>query len=77
MRTLTGFILLGMVMAAWARPNFQLPVPERFKLSNGITVYYLQDRSLPLVGFRMLIKGAGTAAEPKTWKARLTLWRNS
>jgi zinc protease len=65
MRNLTAFILISLALTAWARPNFSLPVPEKFKLNNGVTVYYWHDHSLPLVGFRMLIDGAGLAAEPK------------
>ncbi len=65
MRSMTACILLGLALSAWSRPNFSLPVPEKFKLSNGVTVYYLQDHSLPLLGFRLVIDGAGLAAEPK------------
>ena len=55
--------ILTVVLAAAAGPSFNLPAPHSFKLRNGLTVYCLQDRSLPLVGFRLLIPGAGTAAE--------------
>lgn len=47
-----------------AESAFKLPQPERFKLSNGLTVFYLYNPELPLVSFRLLISGAGTAFEP-------------
>jgi zinc protease len=49
-----------------------LPAPQKMKLGNGLTVYYLQDRDLPLVAARMLVKGAGTAFEPAEGLANLT-----
>jgi zinc protease len=54
-------LLAGITMA---RPLLQLPVPERMVLSNGLTVYCLQDAGLPLVAFRMIIRDAGLAADP-------------
>jgi zinc protease len=54
-------IMAGITMA---RPLLQLPAPERIVLSNGLTVYCLQDAGLPLVAFRMMIRDAGLAAEP-------------
>ena len=41
-----------------------LPSPEKFSLKNGITVYYLKSADLPLISFRMWIKGAGYVFEP-------------
>ncbi len=41
-----------------------LPAPEKLTLKNGITVYYLNNSDLPLISFRMWIKGAGLANEP-------------
>jgi DNA-directed RNA polymerase len=49
-----------------------LPTPQKIKLENGLTVYYLQDKELPLVAVRMLVKGAGTAFEPAEGLADLT-----
>lgn len=54
-------MITGMTMA---RPMLQLPAPERMVLSNGLTVYCLQDAGLPLVAFRMMIRDAGVASEP-------------
>jgi len=42
----------------------QLPAPEKIVLKNGITVYYLKNSALPIVSFRMTIRGAGSAFEP-------------
>jgi len=49
-----------------------LPAPKKITLANGLTVYYLQDREVPLVAVRMLVKGAGTAFEPAEGLADLT-----
>lgn len=43
---------------------FKLPSPERIRLANGLTVFYLQNTELPLVSFRLFIAGAGHAFEP-------------
>jgi predicted Zn-dependent peptidase len=50
----------------------RLAMPQKIKLDNGLTVYYLQDTDLPLVAARMLVKGAGTAFEPGEGLANLT-----
>jgi predicted Zn-dependent peptidase len=42
----------------------QLPAPEKLILKNGITVYYLKNSDLPIVSFRMVVRGAGSAFEP-------------
>ncbi|MCX7973870.1 MAG: insulinase family protein [Candidatus Aminicenantes bacterium] len=47
-----------------AQSIFKLPRPERIKLSNGLTVFYLYNPELPLVSFRLILAGAGTAFEP-------------
>lgn len=47
-----------------AESAFKLPQPEKIKLSNGLTVFYLFNPDLPLVSFRLLVSGAGTAFEP-------------
>lgn len=60
------FVALGLYFLSplQAEISFKLPQPERFKLANGLTVFYLYDPELPLVSFRLLIGGAGTAFEP-------------
>ncbi|HMA54064.1 MAG TPA: pitrilysin family protein, partial [Acidobacteriota bacterium] len=42
----------------------QLPAPAKIVLDNGLTVYFLRNPDLPLVSFRMIIRGAGSAFEP-------------
>ena len=42
----------------------RLPAPDKLTLKNGITVYYYKSIDLPLVSFRLWIRGAGTANEP-------------
>lgn len=43
--------------------EFQPPEPERFSLSNGIEVYYMEDRSLPLVELYALRRGGSSYFE--------------
>ena len=55
------------LIAVLAAPVFaaqQLPSPEKIVLKNGLTVYYLRNADLPLVSFRMIVRGAGSAFEP-------------
>jgi zinc protease len=57
------------LIAALAAPALtaaaeQLPAPEKFVLGNGVTVFYLRNSDLPIVTFRMVIRGAGSAFEP-------------
>jgi len=42
----------------------ELPPPAKIVLGNGLTVYFLRNPDLPLVSFRMVIRGAGSAFEP-------------
>ena len=63
---LTGFALvLAAVLAAPAplAAGAQLPAPEKLVLKNGITVYFLRNSDLPIVSFRMVVRGAGSAFE--------------
>ena len=41
-----------------------LPAPAKIVLGNGLTVFFLKNAELPLVSFRMIIRGAGSAFEP-------------
>lgn len=52
-------MLAGLLTAA----DFNLETPEKIVLKNGLIVYHLQKRDVPLVSFRLLMPGAGTAAE--------------
>lgn len=57
--------------ASWADPDrlsyeeikFSPPKPERVVLENGLTVYYMEDRELPLVNISFVV-GAGSVFEP-------------
>ncbi len=44
----------------------RLPVPEKVVLKNGLTVYVLVNKDLPVVSFRMFVGGAGSAFEPSS-----------
>jgi predicted Zn-dependent peptidase len=56
---------------SWADPDrlsyeeikFSPPRPERVVLENGLTVYFLEDRELPLVNISLIV-GAGAVFEP-------------
>jgi zinc protease len=56
-------VLLLLIPALSGAAN-RLPTPDKLSLKNGITVYYFKSAELPLVSFRMWIRGAGTANEP-------------
>ncbi len=43
--------------------KFSPPKPERIVLENGLTVYFLEDRELPLVNISFVV-GAGSVFEP-------------
>jgi len=59
-------LVLAAVLAAPAplAAASRLPEPEKLVLKNGITVYFLKNSDLPIVSFRMVIRGAGSAFEP-------------
>ena len=62
----TALVLVLFVLGAAALPPGaarQLPAPEKFVLKNGLTVYHLRNSDLPVVSFRMVIRGAGSAYE--------------
>jgi zinc protease len=61
---LLSALALVLLLAAAAQAAFKLPAPERLTLKNGITVYYLKTSEVPLVSFRLYLKGAGSAQEP-------------
>jgi zinc protease len=55
---------LILIAASLAAQGAYLVSPEKILLKNGITVYYLRSADLPIVSFRMWIKGAGYVFEP-------------
>ena len=63
------FVLLSVGQLGAAQP---LPKPIQISLANGLTVLLHQDRELPLVSFRLLIPGAGSAYETADGLADLT-----
>ena len=63
----TALALVLFILGATALPlgaARQLPTPEKIVLRNGLTVYYLGNSELPVVSFRMIIRGAGSAFDP-------------
>lgn len=63
----TALVLVLLVLGAAALPlgaARQLPAPEKLVLKNGLTVYHFRNSDLPVVSFRMVVRGAGSAAEP-------------
>ena len=66
--TLSCGLLLGFLAAAQANPPsfpaakplvFNLPKTERYTMPNGITVYLLADKTLPLVRATILLRSGG------------------
>ncbi len=59
-------VLVGLLLAlpAVSAAAERLPQPEKIVLKNGLTIYHLKNSSVPMVSFRMIIKGAGSAFEP-------------
>ncbi len=56
--------LLGVLAVAWAGPAAALPMPETFKLKNGMEVVVITDRRAPVVTQQIWIK-AGSADEAR------------
>jgi predicted Zn-dependent peptidase len=63
-RTIAALILIALAAALPAQAAFKLPAPEKILLKNGITVYYLRTTETPIVSFRLMLRGAGSAQEP-------------
>jgi zinc protease len=66
MRAAAKRIVISLMLALVAGLAYGafLPAPEKLTLKNGMAVYYLRSTDLPLVSFRMWVKGAGFADEP-------------
>lgn len=47
--------------AAGPPVTVHLPVPESFKLANGLTVYLVEDHSLPVLSAAMVVRAGGEA----------------
>ncbi len=63
-RFLTIILAIFIITKVMVMASVKLPQPEKIVLKNGLTVYFLKNPELPLVSFRILIPGAGTAFEP-------------
>jgi len=59
--SITAFLLL--LVSVPGEGAFRLPAPEKIVLPNGLTVYSLKSSEVPIVSFRMFIRGAGSAYE--------------
>ncbi|MHB8054973.1 MAG: M16 family metallopeptidase [Candidatus Aminicenantales bacterium] len=57
-------LVLVLLAASPAQAAFKLPAPEKLALKNGIVVYFLKTTEVPLISFRLNLKGAGSAQEP-------------
>ncbi len=63
-------VLAAILLAATlAQAAFKLPAPEKLTLNNGITVFFLKTVEVPLVSFRLYLKGAGSAQNPPNSRA--------
>ncbi len=60
----TIFATIILIMGVALVQGAYLPMPEKLTLKNGIVVYYMKNSDLPLISFRMWIRGAGLANEP-------------
>jgi len=50
--------------APTAEPTFKPPVAKRSKLKNGMALLLVENHALPIVSMRMVLPGAGAAADP-------------
>ncbi len=64
-RFTTIMTIVFLLLPAMLFSTERLPRPEKITLDNGLVIYYLENPELPLVSFRLLIKGAGSAFEPE------------
>ena len=56
MKRRVGLAMAFCILASCLQAANVLPPPQRFVLSNGLTVLLLQDSELPLVSFRLLVQ---------------------
>ncbi len=64
-KIISGLLLALFLIPVVTMASERLPEPEKIVLENGLTVYFLRNPELPLVSFRVLIPGAGSAFEPR------------
>jgi zinc protease len=71
---LVCFLMASVAIPAWASTidnlkfpplnQFQIPQPDRYVLDNGITVYLLEDHTLPKLTYSAIIHKCGDYLEP-------------
>ena len=66
-----GAVIKGKAPVAKKLLNVRFPRPKSFTLSNGLTVYVLEDHRLPAVRFRLMMH-AGSLFESKPGVAEMT-----
>ena len=66
-----GTVVKGKAPVAKKLLTIRLPHPKSFTLSNGLTVYVLEDHRMPAVRFRLVMR-AGSLFEPKPGVAEVT-----
>ena len=69
--TSSGAVIKGKAPVAKKLLTVHLPRPKSFTLSNGLTVYVLEDHRFPAVRFRLMMH-AGSLFEPKPGVAEMT-----
>ena len=67
----TGAVMKGKAPVSKKLLTVKLPRPKSFTLSNGLTVYVLEDHRFPAVRMRLLMH-AGSLFEPKPGVAEMT-----
>jgi zinc protease len=72
MKRRARLMLFCLLLAAGLSAANYLPQPQRIVLGNGLTVLLHQENELPLISFRLLIPGAGSAYEAADGLADLT-----
>jgi zinc protease len=67
----SGAVIKGKAPVAKELLKIKFPKPKSFKLSNGVTVYVLEDHRFPAVRMRLIMR-AGSLYEPKPGVAEMT-----
>lgn len=67
----TGTVIKGKAPVAKELLKVRFPKPKSFKLSNGVSVYVLEDHRFPAVRMSLMVR-AGSLFEPKPGVAEMT-----
>jgi len=76
MKRFSAAAILAIIVLVSAYPGecaFKLPSPEKVALKNGLTLFYFKNVDYPLISFRMLVRGAGSAFEPGEFEGMAAL----